>query len=164
MVEDLTIDKAIDFAIETEKLGLHFYGRLARRFKDDSELHEAFAQLARDEEQHAQRFAKLKEQLPDKQEAMQFGQQEYLRAIALSDVFSKDKGIAKDTDAIDSKQDALERAFNLEKTTLLYYEAMKESLGDKLLDEIINEEKRHVVALMKLMVTDAKVRGLDDAF
>lgn len=164
MVEELTLHKAIDFAVETEKLGLRFYGKLAKRFKDDAELHEVFATLARDEEQHAQRFAALREKLPEHKGPLQFEQQQYMRAISLSEIFAQERGIAKEPDKIESKADALERAFHMEQTSLLYYQEMKRVLEEDLLDEIIAEEKKHVVAIMKLMVTDAKVRGLDDSF
>lgn len=164
MVEELTLRKAIDFAVETEKLGLHYYGKLAKRFKDNAELHELFAVLARDEERHAQRFAALRDRLPPEQGALRFEQQQYLRAISLSDIFAQEKGIAKDPDTIKSKADALERAFNMEQTSLLYYQEMKKALEEDLLDEIIAEERKHVVQIMKHMVTDAKLRGLDDAF
>lgn len=164
MVEELTLHKAIDFAVETEKLGLHYYGKLAKRFKDDAELHEVFATLARDEERHAQRFAALRDKAPPQKGPLQFEQQQYLRAIALSEIFAKERGIAKDPESIASKADALERAFNMEQTSLLYYQEMKKVLEADLLDEIIAEEKKHVVQIMKLMITDAKLRGLDDDY
>ena len=72
--------------------------------------------------------------------------------------------IEKNLDQIDSREDALERAFNLEKASLLYYQAMKEVLQDDLLDSMIQEEKSHLTQVMRYMVTGAKMRGLGDTF
>ena len=60
-------------------------------------------------------------------------------------------------------QDTLENAFSLEKATLLFYEALLDTLGDDAsLSAIIQAEKEHVVALMKVILTGAKFRGLGD--
>ena len=61
MVEELTLDKAVDFAVETEKLGEALYRRMAHRFKDDLELNDLFSRLAEDEKYHAQRFSTLRD-------------------------------------------------------------------------------------------------------
>jgi len=162
MVEELTLDKAIDFAVETEKLGEHIYRRMAHRFKDDLELGELFSSLAEDEKYHAQRFTKLREvastvRLTD-------DQKQYLRAVSISDIFSDDKAPGKNVEEITSREDALERAFYLEKTTLQYYQAMKEILDSEILDQMIAEEKSHLTQVTKYMVTGARMRGLGDKY
>ena len=53
MLEELTLRKAIEFAVTTEELGAKFYARAASRFESDAEVGAVFAQLARDEEAHA---------------------------------------------------------------------------------------------------------------
>ncbi len=163
MLEDLTLRKAVEFAVRTEELGAGFYGRLAKKFKDSKEMKEVFTQLAKDEVVHGQRFAELRDKLPEESEPVQFEQAQYLRAIALSDIYSGDEGPMKNLAALKTTEDALARAFNLEKTTLLYYEGMKGLLGEsEILNAIIEEEKRHVVKVMQYMITGAKMRGLDD--
>jgi rubrerythrin len=84
--------------------------------------------------------------------------------MSMSEVF--DAGaLAKRVDGIRSREDALERALHLEKSTLAYYQAMREVLGaDEVLDALIAVEKKHVVKVMQLMMTGAKFRGLADAF
>jgi len=164
VVEDLTLSKAIDFAVETEKLGHHLYTRLARRFEGDEELYELFSTLAEDEMQHAARFAQLSDAAAVQGDDLSFEQKQYLRAVSLSDIFSREAGLAKKPDEIVDRNDALQRAFNLEKTTLLYYQAMKEVLDHEIVDEMIAEEKKHLTRVMKYMVTDAEFRGLGDAF
>jgi len=70
----------------------------------------------------------------------------------------------KDVAAIESKEDALTRAYNLERTSLLYYQALKEVMQADILDEMIAEERKHITQVMKYLVTGAKFRGLGDKF
>jgi len=164
VVEDLTLSKAIDFAVETEKLGHHLYSRLARRFEGDEELHALFSTLAEDEKHHAEQFAQLRDVVAAQGDDLSFEQKQYLRAVSLSDIFSGEAGLGKKPDEIKDRNDALQRAYNLEKTTLLYYQAMKEVLDHEIVDEMIAEEKKHLTRVMKYMVTDAEFRGLGDTF
>ena len=161
MIEDLTLGKAVDFAVETEKLGQHLYSRLARRFKDDPELGGLFATLAADEEHHANHFAGLRERVA--KEPLSFDQQQYLRAVSVSEIFAE-SSLGKNPDKIETREDALEQAFKLEGTTLSYYQALKEIVQDDLIDEMIAEEKKHLLKVMSYMTTGAKVRGLGDSF
>jgi rubrerythrin len=162
MVEELTLDKAIDFAVQTEQLGEAVYRRMAHRFKDDLELGELFRTLAEDEKYHAQRFDKLRELARTRKLSTE--EQQYLRAVSISDIFSDAQSPGKNVESITSREDALQRAFYLEKTTLQYYQAMKEVLPHEVLDQMIAEEKSHLTQVTKYMVTGAKMRGLGDKF
>ena len=163
MTEELNLSQVIDFAVETEKLGEHMYKRLASRFKDDAELHELFETFAREETAHAARFETLRSLAKDLP-SPSYEQKQYLRAVSLSDIFSDQNGVAKNIDQIKTREDALERAFRLEKTTLHYYQAVREFLDHEVVNEMIAEEKRHLTQVMKYMVTGAKMRGLGDKF
>ncbi len=163
MVEELTLDKAVDFAVETEKLGEALYRRMAHRFKDDVELNDLFSKLAEDEKHHAQRFSKLRG-IAASQGPLSYEQQQYLRAVSISDIFSQENSPGKNVEEITSREDALTHAFNLEKNTLQYYQAMKELIDHELIDEMIAEEKSHLTQVTKYMVTGAKMRGLGDKF
>jgi rubrerythrin len=147
VIEELTLKKAVAFAVQTEELAAHFYKRLAHRFADDEELSAIFTKLLEDEKRHAQRFAELGRDLPA-EHPEQYRQKQYLRAIALSEIFSDEKGIAKQIEAIGSRDEALQRVLELEKTTLLYYEGMRPLLGDSpALEWIIAEEQQHVIQI-----------------
>ena len=66
-------------------------------------------------------------------------------------------------DDIKDVQDALVNALDFEKASKVYYEAMAELIGDSpQLLEIINAEKEHINALMRVILTNAKFRGLAD--
>jgi len=166
MIEKLTVQRAVDFAIKTEQLGGNFYKKLAKKHADDSELNELFSLLARDEELHEAEFKALKETLPaEERSELSDADQEYLRAIATAEVFYGNNEALDPADKIDSRSDALQRALNLEKGSLLYYSAMREVLGSSdVLDGIIQAEKNHMVKVMKYMFTGAKVRGLIDEY
>lgn len=159
MLEQVTLRKAVEFAVTTEKLGAEIYEKLARRF-DDAELKEMFDTLAKDEVAHEREFKALLDRLPEDQ-PVQHEQQQYLRAMSISEVFSKDTGLHRKVDEINDRDDALKRVLDLEKTTLSYYQAMKDVLGpNEALDAIIAAEKRHVVQVMQYMITGEKVKSL----
>lgn len=165
MIEQLTVSKCLEFAIKTEELGTELYERLALRFSSDQELHGLFEHLGRDELQHARQFKELHDRTLARfsEQKLEFEQENYLRAMSISEIFSGPKGLAKEADAIKTRQDALERALHLEKATLAYYQAVRDVVGtDQDLDSLIAAEKRHVAKVMQLMLTGQKFRGLDD--
>ena len=157
-MEDMTPRKAVEFAIETEAIGAKVYQHLARKCRGDEEIAKIFTRLSK-------YFQSLLEKVP--QEAAKGYGEKYglLRAMSISEFFSTRDGLEKDMDAISGRDDALKRAFGLEKATIGYYQELKEVLEDgSVLDEIIAAEKEHLLAVMKYMVTGAKFRGLGDKF
>ncbi len=165
MVATVTPEMCVDFAIKTEELGAQMYRDLAARFPSDAELRELFTSLANDEVEHGERFRALHDRVGSrKRDPISAEQGEYLRAMSMSDVFDTE-GLAKRVDGIRTREDALERALHLEKATLAYYQAMRETFGqDEILDALIAVEKRHVIKVMHLMLTGEKFRGFADAF
>ncbi len=165
MIENLTLRKAVQFAVKTEELGASFYRKLATRFASNQELNQLFALLAKDEDTHQAQFKALLDTVPAGEEALQYEQEQYLRAMATAEIFSGDSGLFKNVDAIESPADALEKALHLEKATLTYYLAMRDILSEnKVLETIITSEKHHMVQVMRYVITGAKMRGLSDSF
>lgn len=166
MVEPLTLRKSIELAVATEKNGAAFYKHLAEEFRDSKELHEMFSMLASDEVAHEVEFRALLKKLPaEKGKADTEENYQYLTAASMSEFFMGEKGAFKDSERIRTRDDALARAFALEKATLFYYHAMKDILGDhETLNAIIKAEKNHLVSVMKYMLTGAKMRGLSDTW
>ena len=165
MLNKATLRNSIELAVTTEELGASFYKTLADRFQDNSEISELFSILARDEETHEAQFRVLLKKVPAN-EKEQVGSEEkyqYLAAAAMSEFFSGEEGAMKDIDKIKTRDDALARAFALEKASLLYYHAMEDVLGEEeILKAIIGAEKSHLVSVMKYLMTGAKMRGLSD--
>lgn len=164
MIEKLTPEACVEFAIRTEEIGARMYGDLAARFPSDPELRDLFAALAADEVEHGERFHALRARAGTGNKTISREQGDYLLAMSMSEVFDTEK-LANPVDAIRSREDALERALHLEKATLAYYQAMRDVLGPSdVLDALISVEKKHVVKVMQLMLTGAKFRGFADAY
>lgn len=165
MIENVTVAKCLEFAIETERIGARLYDSLARRFSADRELRALLEGLGKDEAEHEQMFRGLRDRLLARagDQEISFEQQNYLRAMSISEIFSGSKGLRKNVESLETRDDALERALLFEKATLSYYQAVSDVLGaEETLDSLIAIEKSHVVKIMQLMLTGAKFRGLAD--
>jgi rubrerythrin len=165
MMEELTVRKAVEFAVQTEALGNFFYERLADRFKHDDAIREVFSTLAKDEAEHEKLFRTLletveKDRLESRRESDHWS---YLKVLSRTEFFMGESGLYRDLEKIKTREDALERALRLEKDAMAYYLAMKDVLGkSEILDKIIAIEKEHVAKLIEYMITGAKMRGLGD--
>lgn len=163
-MEEMTLRKCIDFAVATEENGARFYKRMAGKFTKNPEISDLFKVLGKDETVHRRKFARLLDKVPQESGASNAPEQnEYLRAMSISEFFSHHQGPLKDADKIKSMDDALEKAFELEKATLGFYQAVQDVLGrNRTLTNIIKEEKSHITRLMKAMITGEKFRSLQD--
>jgi rubrerythrin len=167
MIENLTVGRAVEFAITTEQLGQDFYKRLTEKYADDNELSDLFAKLARDEEIHEAQFRELRDSLgTEEQRELEEGDSQYLRSISTAEIFYGNNDPLSAADSVSDREDALKLAHNLEKSTLLYYHSMKEALGQSdVLDRIIAMEKKHLAQVIKYMtVSGSKMRGLSDTW
>lgn len=163
-MEQMTLKKCVEFAVATEENGARYYSRMARKFASNAEISGMFKSLAKDEVAHRKKFSKLLAKIPQESGVSNAPEQnEYLRAMSISEFFSSHQGVLKDMDKIKSSEDALEKAFNLEKATLGFYQAVQDVLGrNRTLTSIIKEEKDHVTRLMKVMISGEKFRSLQD--
>jgi rubrerythrin len=165
VIENLTIEKALGFAIETEQIGQEMYQKLARRHADDSELRDLFNRLAEDEKLHEAQLRELRKELAiSRARELSEEDTEYLRLLSTTEVFY---GFSDPLAAVEDgseRQDALKLAHDLERSTLVYYDAMRAVLGDnEVLERIIAMEKQHLRQVLKyLMVPEAKMRGVSD--
>ncbi len=162
MMEDLTLRKAIQLAVTLEQMGADFYNRMERKFSADPNIKEIFSRLAKDEQAHEVQFKEILSRTPEESIAQQqYELFQFLRATAISDIFRQDT--FRKTDQIKNGNDALGFALAFEKATLQYYQAIREILEDSPhLDSIIDAERKHVVALMRVIMADARFRSLDD--
>ncbi len=159
-MENLTLRKAVELAIKTEQLGAEFYCEMAEKFSDFQDVKAIFTRLTKDEIIHEQQFKSLLKQVDDSAIEKATGQ-DYLRATAMFKVFIGDAFANRDL--IPTPLAALTNALNLEKSTLIYYTAIEEVIGKQdILTEIINAEKEHIQALTKVILSDAKFRGMAD--
>jgi len=166
VIEKLTLRNAVEFAIKTESLGAKFYGNLAKKYQGHDELKELFETLARDEVVHENQFKGLLDKLPaDEKGELSETDAEYLRALSKAEIFLGGHADLDSVDSIVKAEDALQRAYQLEHSSLLYYKAMEEVLGpNEILQEIIDAERQHLCQVMRYAMTGAKMRGLSDEF
>ena len=147
---EFSIREAIEMAVQTEKLGYEFYGTMAEKHQKDEELHELFDTLAKKEQVHEKRFQELKELIGDKEPEEWDQVADYMRAMVESAFFL---GKNKATMHIQNIQDAVAAvsfAIAFEKETLLFFHGIKDAVKEKdVIDEIINEEKSHIMWLSK---------------
>lgn len=162
--EHLTVRQVLQVAIEAEARGAELYRDLATRFAAEAEARGVFTTLARDEESHQAQFQALQSKLPAGEQGALGGEQgQYLTALAAAERLLAGSGLMAQAERIGSTKDALERAYALERATLLYYHGMRDTLGrGEVLDAIIEAEKGHLVQVMRYLVTGAKMRGLSD--
>ena len=165
MLEDISITKALEFAVMTEEHAAGVYGKLAEQFADDAELKGVFEQLAKDEQAHRQQFALILEQTPEEEGARPSEDLEYLRAMSVSEFFA-DSGPLSTMDAAKDRDDALMNVLAFERNALGYYRAIADVLGEsRALAGIIAAERAHVRQVMKYLVVDgSKFRGLGDTW
>ena len=165
-MERVSLKKAIEFAVNTEAVGAKAYRHLAEKCKDDEEIAGIFTRLSQDEAEHEKFFRSLLEKIPAEEGPKDYDENfGVLKAMSMSEFFSTRDGLKADMEAIQSRDDALKRAFELEKATLNYYRALKDAMGEgDALDSVIAAEKAHLTTVMRYMITEAKFHGLGDSF
>jgi rubrerythrin len=164
MTEKITLQNCLELAVATEDAGAKFYTQLSRQFAGNREVADLFALLGKDEEEHKRQFSGLLSHPPEGAALTTAPEKtDYIKAMSISDFFSRRQGPFKDVDKITNRDDALEKAFAFEKATLGFYQAVQDGLGkNPALARVIETEKSHVVRLMKVMITGGKFRSLQD--
>lgn len=147
-MERYSIREVVEQAVQTEKLGFEFYTEMAKRFREEEGFKRLFETLALKEQGHERKFAGLKERVKDEEPESWDEVSKYLRAIVESEFFlGKGKSLPS-LDRVKTMDDAVRFAIGFEKETLLYFYVIKDSIKERaLIDEIIEEEKSHIVWL-----------------
>jgi rubrerythrin len=159
MANDI-VRKSLELAVQTERDGAEFYSQAAQQCLDTPELQAVFTQLSKDEKAHEVQFTAILNTLGESSREVNDDLTYMLKATGASDFFKKD--LLQDVSKL-SAQQVLLRALDFEKATLLHYAALRDSLGDvSQIESLIKAEKSHVVALMKVLMTEAKFRSLSD--
>ncbi|HWR71928.1 MAG TPA: ferritin family protein [Nitrospirota bacterium] len=146
-----SINEIIEMAVRTEVLGNRFYTSMARKFKKNAELVELFTTLAAKEKTHEKTFLELKDMVsrsgPEPQDWDEVSN--YLRAFVESEFFlGRGKSLPSMT-RIRSVKNAVAFALGFEKETLLYFMELRKIVKEKeVVDEVINEEKSHIMWLV----------------
>jgi rubrerythrin len=147
-----SIDEILEMAVQTEKLGYQFYTGMADKFKSDSGLVKLFTTLASKEKSHEKIFTDLKDVVAQKgAEPVQWEEvTNYMRAFVESEFFLGASKSLPAMDHIKTVKDAVTFALGFEKETLLYFWELRSIVKEKkVVDEVINEEKSHIMWLDK---------------
>jgi rubrerythrin len=156
-MEKYSISEVIEQAVQTEKLGYQFYTAMADRFKEDQELRKLFGTLGEKELVHEKRFSELKEITGMAEPEGWEEASQYLRAIVESEFFLGKNKSLPDLKQVKTVENAVNFAMGFEKETLLYFHAVRDAVKEKdIVDEIINEEKSHIMWLSAFRKTLTK--------
>jgi len=145
-----SIDEIMEMAIQTEKLGYQFYTSMADKFSKDAALAKLFTTLASKEKTHEKTFIGLKDLVAKHgTEPVQWEEvSNYMRAFVESEFFLGRGKSLPSMDHLKSSQDAVKFALGFEKETLLYFMELRTVVKEKeVVDEVINEEKSHIMWL-----------------
>ena len=145
-----SIDEIIEMAIRTETLGYQFYTGMAEKFKKDEGLARLFTTLASKEKVHEKIFMDLKAKAAKQgAEAIEWDEvSNYLRAFVESEFFLGRGKALPSMDHLKTVKEAVRFALGFEKETLLYFMELRTLVKEKeVVDEVINEEKSHILWL-----------------
>jgi len=153
----LSSDEALEIAQRIEQNGARFYRRAAE-LKSLEKEKEILLKLARMEDDHEKYFRTMQDELSDAERSQKaldpFGEMlMYLEAMA---DMSGGEGSLKAIESLTGDESLLTilyKAIELEKESILYYVGLKDMVpsesAKKKIDEIISEEKSHIVTLKK---------------
>ncbi len=149
-MERFSIREAVEQAVQTEKLGYQFYTTIAERFVKDAGLNNLFTTLAKKELRHEKTFKELLEIIKDEEPVDWEEGEQYLRAIVESEFFlGKNKSLPS-MENVKTVEDAVNFALGFEKETLLYFYGLRGAVKEtEVVEEIINEERSHIMWLNK---------------
>ncbi|MHB8846438.1 MAG: ferritin family protein [Nitrospirota bacterium] len=149
-MNNYNINEIIEMAVRTEILGYRFYTTMAKKFKKNAELADLFTTLASKEKVHEKTFSGLKKMVAKSgPEPVEWDEvTNYMRAFVESEFFlGRTKSLPSMT-RIRSVKDAVKFALGFEKETLLYFMELRKIVKEKeVVDEVINEEKSHIMWL-----------------
>ena len=149
-MEKYSIREVVEQAIRTERLGFEFYTTIAKRFEKHDGLKKLFETLAGKELVHEKTFLELRGLIGDEEPEKWEEISEYMRAIVESEFFlGKNKSLPS-LERVRTVDDAVQYAMGFEKDTLLHFYGLRDAVKEKdMVDEVINEERSHIMWLAK---------------
>lgn len=164
MAYDFNAEEAFEVAIQIEKNGAAFYRKAASLQKE--EANKTFLEtIARMEDRHMAGFEAMKHTLSDIEKTQTvFDPKDelflYLKAMADDHGGEGNPDAAEQLTGEETMPQIIQTAIELEKESILFYIGLKdmvpEKLGRKKIDDIIDEEKKHVVQLSGFLKSTQK--------
>ena len=146
-----SIREVVEQAIQTEKLGYEFYTKMAQQFGDNDELKKLFNLLATHEVKHGRSFSELMNKVKDEEPEGWDEVTLYLKAIVDSEFFLGSDKCLPSIEHVKTAAEAINLSLCFERETLLYYYTVRDTLKETdILDNIIREERSHIIWLNNL--------------
>ncbi len=146
--------EVMEMAKDIEKRGKKFYLKHAEA-TENRDLRELFRRLARDEQDHFEKFVALTEDLREDSDEADYLYEEdvsaYFNYLVEYSVFPKDDS-EESVAALNDVEKALKLAIQAEKDSILFYREMcdyNEGKTIEAVNQLIKEEKEHLRALGK---------------
>ena len=153
--------EVFEIAVDIEKNGRAFYLAAAEKI-ENQEIKDLFNFLANEEVKHEELFQENLDRINSGDKIMEFEDMSeeyhlYMKALADSRVFDSVDKIDKFLKDITDELDAVYKAIQFEKESILLFEEMKKNaLGDKDKNEIqllIEEEQNHICRLYEFVTS-----------
>ena len=155
MAYDFNAEEMIDLAIRIEENGGRFYRKAAER-QSNQQNRAMLEKLASMEDHHKLTFENMKTLLTEAEKIPtvfdpQGESAQYLEAMADSHGGEGSPTVADSLTGEESMTEIIDIAIRLEKESILFYLGLKDMVppkyGQKKLDQIIREERKHVIQL-----------------
>jgi len=155
------VEEILQMAEQIERNGSTFY-RKAAAISTSSRSAQFFLKLAAMEDEHEKIFSSMRADLRQEERKIYIPDPEdqakaYLQAWADAHVFDVRTNPAERMSGKEKPEDILLWAISQEKESIVFYLGMKEAVperfGRKKVDEIIQEEMRHIAILSKELAT-----------
>lgn len=155
MAYDFNADEAFEMAIQIEKNGAAFYRKAASLQNDEVNI-KFLEKIALMEDRHQAGFEEMRRILSDMEKTQTvFDPKDemvlYLKSMADAHGGEGNPDVTDQLTGDESMAQIIETAISLEKESILFYVGLKDmvppKLGREKIDDIIDEEKKHVAQL-----------------
>jgi len=144
----------VEIAIEIEKNGRTFYTEFSKKLKEEK-AKDFFLYMSEEEAEHEKKFKEILSSVMKHEPCESYPQDyfAYFNAIAQDCIFNDAQELKERFSRVESARGAIDFSIGIEKDSILIYESMKKMVPDKdkpLIEEIISQEKEHVLKLWNL--------------
>ncbi len=162
MSHQYSIEEVFEIAINIEKHGTEFYNKLAENTENE-ESKKLFVYLANEEKHHITLFTGMRDRLGKKLSSsfLDYWESElmglYLKELAVVEVFPELDDMPKFLEQFKTEKDIIMYALGMEKSNILFFMEVLEAIGTeneteiKIIKDLINEEKKHIIQLCNLL-------------
>jgi rubrerythrin len=155
-----SLKEILDLAVQMEQAGYDFYTASGEKFAGEI-YHETFTFLAEQEKSHKRKFEEMLKHINDIKSEHNEDYYRYMKSLGGDRIFKR-TDLKETFKFVNTPQDALLKGMDDEKNSIFFYNEIKrayskDSKETDVLDEIIAEERSHI---MKLALIHSKLTAL----